>query len=121
MKYISKILLITLFACMSAYSAEFYTGRSSVKNLSLGGSGLNGFRVNLEDMQDTGQNCNFNSWYMYEYSDSDPNYDAVYSSLLASKVSGMKVGFQIIGCVTVGSRTYPRISHVYLCDNSQCN
>lgn len=116
MKYMLWVIL--LFA--GSTSAEFYTQNLPVTDLSLGGSSLSGFRVKLGTMENTGYDCSISSWYMYPYSASDPNYSAVYSTLLASKVSGAKVGIQIVGCVTSGDRTYPKITHVYFCDTPLC-
>ena len=109
-----KYLLTLLIIFSSGVQAEtFYSKSSAVSSLSLGGSSFSGFRVKLETMEDPGQSCNHNSWYMYEHTDSDENYNAVYSTLLSSKLAEKSVSFQIIGCITVGDRTYPKITHVY--------
>lgn len=110
MKY---LFVFCLFFSAFSYSEAFYSKRSVVSSLSLGGTSFSGFRVEVEAMEDPGQGCNHNSWYMYEHIDGDANYNAVYSTLLSSKLSNNDVSFQIIGCITVGDRTYPKITHVY--------
>jgi hypothetical protein len=75
--------------------------------------GANFARVNSEIMK-SAENCSKNTWYILDIKDGKNK--EMYSMLLTAKASNQKVHFQFIGCQS----DYPKISHVYNCNNTNC-
>lgn len=119
-KYVMKNLiwltLVTLFLYHSAGYAESYSEASTVTALTLG---ANGIRVKLNKMKSV-ESCVTQDYYYLDTPDDD-RYDKLVSALMAAKVSQQKLSFQFVGCSQVGSKSYPKISHIYFCDTSFCS
>lgn len=105
-----KIYVIVLFAFATQVNADSYTTPGLITNMSVG---KNFARVKTENIS-AAESCTKSEWYVLDFTTTGT--PEMYSMLLASKASGQKVHFQLIGC----HLDYPKIAHVYNCENAGC-
>ena len=114
MKLQKTILMITLFLPLLTHAAS-YSNVTTVKALTLGADGV---RVKLDSMKEL-EGC-VNQKYYYLSTPTNQE-DKLVSALLTAKISKQKINFQLSGCETMSSYSYPKIRHIYFCDTALCN
>lgn len=111
-------LIITL---SSAINAETYTEPATIKGVTLGAGYV---RVRLHQMLAEGEfspseaECNAKSYYAIDTSSESGRL--FYSTILSAKLTEAKISVQLHGCFQNGSNFYPKINHVYFCENKFC-
>ncbi|NND79709.1 MAG: hypothetical protein HKN53_07415 [Maribacter sp.] len=117
---VKNLISITVFLSsvfLSNYClSEGYSDVTTVEGLSIGN---NFARVKLAKMKDNIEGC-YDSQKFYHLDITSKFGKMAYATLLAAKMSSHKVFLQLIGCVSIGSKEYPSISHVYACDQRFC-
>lgn len=109
LKFRNLIIGLGLISPLS-YAAS-YTAPSLVTNMSVGKDMARVKTANIS----ASEGCAKSEWYILDF---NTNASAeMYSMLLAAKASRQKVHFQLIGC----HMDYPKVSHVYNCDNANCS
>lgn len=107
MRYILSLVLL-VFA--SSLWAESYSNVSTVKGISIIPSSA---RIQLNSMKEA-EGCSSSQYY---YLGPLSDKGEMYSTILAAKMSGEKLSFQLTGC----QGKYPVITAIYLCDKHFCN
>jgi len=101
--------ILWVFICSLSHGAS-YSAPSLITNMTVGKDFA---RVKTQNIS-AAESCAKSSWYILDF---NTNASAeMYAMLLAAKASGQKVHFQLIGCYL----DYPKVSHVYNCENSSC-
>ncbi|EAQ64327.1 hypothetical protein MED121_04388 [Marinomonas sp. MED121] len=110
-----KYLGILAFLVSGAAFSASYSEVSIVKGVSIG---ENFVRVKLQNMKSL-ENCPHQSWYVLDTTADSSKL--LYSGILSANAAKTKLSLQITDSHSVGSKTYPKITHVYLCDTAFCS
>lgn len=94
--------------------AESYSEVASVDALTFSTYGV---RVKLTSMKSV-EGCADQNYYFLPTP--DDSYDKMVSALIAAKATGEKLSLQLTQCEPLGSNSYPKITHIYMCDSSFC-
>ncbi|WP_045859828.1 hypothetical protein [Teredinibacter purpureus] len=105
-----KIISALLLSLASTAQAASYTAPSVITNMTVGRDFA---RVKTQNIS-SAEGCSKSEWYILDFN--GVGTPEMYSMLLAAKASSQKVHFQLIGC----HLDYPKVTHVYNCENSQC-
>lgn len=111
MKYFG--LLIVFYS-----GVTFSTAYSYVTTISGISVGENYVRVKLSEMNVV-EGCVDQNWYVLDTT--NQTQEIFFSSLLSANAANMELSLQLTGCHQAGIRSYPKITHVYLCDTQYCN
>jgi hypothetical protein len=109
---VSTFLLMSNLASLSM--AESYSNVSAVKGYTLGESYM---RIKLESMKSV-EGCADQDWYHLSTDTDGGRLKA--SSIMTSYVTQEPLFLQITSCTDVGSREYPKVTHVYQCSTMWC-
>ena len=109
-------LTLSIMLCYSslAYSAS-YSKVASIEALTFSNKGV---RVKLTEMSPA-EGCANQNWYYLPTPDS--SYGQMVSSLIAAKATGEKISLQLLLCEPLGTYSYPKINHIYMCDSEFCS
>ena len=111
MKYFG--LLIILYSGITL--ATDYSDVTTINGFSIGQDFV---RIKLNEMKVV-EGCPDQNWYVL---DTTTEGDRVFfSGLLSANAANMELSLQLTGCHQAGIRSYPKITHVYLCDTQYCN
>jgi len=111
-----RVVITFSFFCFTNLSlAESYSPISTIKALTFSTTGV---RVKLENMTESIEGCSTQNYYYLPTPDQQS--DKLVSVLLAAKISGQGIWFQLSGCQDMAQYNYPKISHIYFCDTSWC-
>ena len=106
------LLSINVFAAPAPQWAEDSNGNRSLEVLGInpGGNGGNGTLISLVNANITKGNCNYNTGLFL--SSDNPDYNSLFSLVLAAKMSGKNIKVYYGGCSA--NSEYPLIENIYL-------